>query len=160
MYDSTSKEYLSRNKGTLMMLTIKQDTFALGVTDGLSLSDAYRQSYSAEHMKSPTIHVEASRLAALPKVTLRLRELSRQKDEDRHMQALRREDFVLESLKNESLTATTDSARIRALELMGKTIGMFDGRRDKEEPPKLTSDELKQKIAEKLCRYFNISSSV
>ena len=137
-----------------MMLTIKQDTFALGVTDGLSLSDAYRQSYSAENMKSPSIHVEASRLAALPKVALRIQELWCQKDEDRHIQALRREDYVLESLKNESLTATTDSARIRALELMGKTIGMFDGRSGKEEPPKLTADELEQKLKQKLEEYF------
>lgn len=133
-------------------LTEKQETFALGVTTGLSLSDAYRQSYHAEHMKSPSVQVEASRLAASPKVALRIQELWCQKDEDRHMQALRREDFVLESLKNESLTATTDSARIRALELMGKTIGMFDGSREKTVKPELSSAELKQKIAEKLCR--------
>jgi len=81
-------------------LTEKQETFALKIIDGLSLSDAYRQSYRAEHMKSPTIHVEASRLAALPKVALRIQELWYQKDEDRHMQTLRREDFVLENLKN------------------------------------------------------------
>ncbi len=141
-------------------LTEKQETFALGVTTGLCLSDAYRQAYKSEKMKSPTIYVEASRLAAHPKVALRIQELSCQKDEDRHMQALRREDFVLDSLKNESLTATTDSARVRALELLGKTIGLFDDRRDKEAPPELTSDELKQKIAEKLCRYLNISSGV
>ena len=139
-------------------LTEKQETFALKVIDGLSLSDAYRQSYRAEHMKSPTIHVEASRLATNPKVALRIQELWCQKDEDRHMQALRRADFVLECLKNESLTATTDSARVRALELMGKTIGMFNGRRRKEEPQELTAEEQKQKLAEKLYRYLNISS--
>jgi hypothetical protein len=72
------------------------------------------------------------------------------------MQALRREDFVLESLKNESLTATTDSARVRALELMGKTIGMFDGRREKAVEPELSSAELKQKIVDKLSKYLNI----
>jgi phage terminase small subunit len=135
-------------------LTEKQETFALMVIDGLSLSDAYRQSYRAEHMKSPTIHVEASRLAINPKVALRIQELLCQKDEDRHMQGLRREDFVLESLKNESLTATTDSARIRALELLGKTIGMFDGRGGKEEPPELTAEELEQKLKQKLEEYF------
>ncbi len=141
-------------------LTEKQETFALSVTTGLSLTDAYRQSYRAEHMKPPTIYVEASRLAAHPKVALRIQELWCQKDEDRHMQALRREDFVLDNLKNESLTAATDSARVRALELMGKTIGMFNGRVNKEEPQKLTADELEQKLAEKLYRYLNISSGV
>jgi len=70
------------------------------------------------------------------------------------MQAIRREDFVLESLKNESLTAATDSARIRALELLGKTIGLFDGRENKEEPQKLTADELEQKLKQKLEEYF------
>ncbi len=135
-------------------LTEKQETFALKVINGLSLSDAYRQSYSAEHMKSPSVHVEASRLAALPKVALRIQQLWCQKDEDRHMQALRREDFVLDNLKNESLTATTDSARVRALELLGKTIGLFDGRGGKEEPPELTADELEQKLKQKLEEYF------
>ena len=138
----------------LNRLTEKQETFALKVIDGLSLSDAYRQSYRAEYMKPPTIHVEASRLATNPKVALRLRELSKQKEADRNMQALRREDFVLESLKNESLTAASDSARVRALELMGKNIGMFDGRRDKEEEPELTAKELKQKLEQKLEEYF------
>ena len=135
-------------------LTEKQETFALKVIDGLSLSDAYRQSYKSEKMKSPTIHVEASRLAANPNVALRIQELWCQKDEDRHMQILRRADFVLESLKNESLTATTDSARIRALELMGKTIGMFNDCGGKEEPPELTADELEQKLKQKLEKYF------
>ncbi len=66
-------------------LTQKQEPFALKVIDGLSLSDAYRQFYRAKKMKSPTIYVEASRLATHPKVALRIQELWFQKDNDRHM---------------------------------------------------------------------------
>lgn len=74
-------------------------------------------------MKSQVIHVEASRLASNPKVALRLVELSREKDEDRHLQAIKREDFVLDGLMHASANATSDSARVRALELIGKRSG-------------------------------------
>lgn len=78
------------------------------------------------------------------------------KDEDRHMQAIKREDFVLDSLKHESLTAASDSARVRALELMGKTIGLFDDRGEKEEPPELTAKELEQKLEEYTFNWISI----
>lgn len=34
-------------------------------------------------------------------------------------------DWVLQQLKNEATTAETDGARVRALELLGKELGMF-----------------------------------
>jgi phage terminase small subunit len=71
------------------MLTQKQENFALLLVSGCSKADAYRQAYNAENMADASIHVEASRLAANPKVALRLKELKREKDENRRMQAVR-----------------------------------------------------------------------
>jgi len=38
--------------------------------------------------------------------------------------------------------------------MMGKTIGMFNGRGGKEEPQELTAEELEQKLKQKLEKYF------
>ena len=70
------------------MLTLKQEKFAVSIAEGFSQADAYRQAYKSENMQNATTYVEASRLAAHPKVALRLEELRREKDEDRRMQAL------------------------------------------------------------------------
>ena len=137
------------------VLTEKQDTFAYGVAEGSTLSDAYRHAYNAKHMKPQVIHVEASRLAANPKVALRLEALSREKDVDRRLQVIRREDFVLDGLMHESLNAESSSARVRALELIGKTIGLFAGRPIIEDAPELTASEIKQKILTKLSHLLN-----
>ena len=132
------------------MLTMKQEKFAVSLADGFSQADAYRQSYQTENMQNATTYVEASRLAAHPKVALRLEQLRREKDEDRHMQALRREDFVLDSLMHESINAKSDSARVRALELIGKTIGLFVDRDVEEAQPEPTLAELEEELMSRL----------
>jgi hypothetical protein len=132
------------------LLTKNQETCANGVVEGLTLSDAYRRAYNAENMKPQAIHVEASRSGRNPKVALRIKELKREKDEDRRLQAVKREDFVLDGLTREAETAASDSARVRALELIGKTIGLFDGQQIDDELPELTAAELEQEIFKRL----------
>lgn len=54
-------------------LTSKQDSFALAVAGGSSLSDAYRQAYPCSLKWAPeTVHEAASRLAANNKVLARV----------------------------------------------------------------------------------------
>ena len=118
------------------------------------MADAYRQAYASNNMGNNTIYVEASRLAANHKVALRLEELLREKDEDRRMQAIKREDFVLDGLMHESRFAMTASARVRALELLGKSIGLFIARDDQETEPELTSKEIEEQLASKLEEYL------
>ena len=107
-------------------LTKKQDLFANAVADGQNLSDAYRYAYDAENMKPNVIHVEASRLAAHPNVALRIDEISYENNVDQRMQASVRRGFVLDGLEQEALHAPTAHARVRALELLGKSVGLFD----------------------------------
>lgn len=106
-------------------LTKKQDLFANAVADGHNLSDAYRHAYDAENMKPNVIHVEASRLAAHPNVALRIDEISYENNVDQRMQASVRRGFVLDGLEQEALHAPTAHARVRALELLGKSVGLF-----------------------------------
>ncbi len=136
------------------MLSPKQENFAIAVVQGTSQADAYRQSYNSVNMENATIYVEASRLARNPKVSLRIEELLREKDVDRRMQAVKLEDFVLDQLKHESLTARSDSARVRALELQGKTIGLFQMKPTRDEPPLQSSSEIEKELVRRLEKHL------
>lgn len=61
---------------TMNKLTSQQEKFAQQVAAGLSQSDAYRFSYPASKKRADaTVWVDASKLAANPKVSLRIKEL-------------------------------------------------------------------------------------
>lgn len=76
--ESIGKGKRSGNK-TASGLTAKQESFAQGLSNGLSNADAYRQAYDASTMKAGTIHNEACKLAALPHVAARVDQLIREK---------------------------------------------------------------------------------
>jgi phage terminase small subunit len=133
-------------------LTSKQNAFALSLADGVPASDAYRQAYDADGMKPETVWVEACRLATNPKVALRVEELRAEQEAERRMLRLSRAEAVLERLEHEALEAKTDSTRVRALELIGRHLGMFT---DKVE---ITTQErsvevIQQEIRERLVRF-------
>lgn len=59
-------------------LTSKQEAFAQGVADGLTLADAYRGAYDAARMKPTTLWVKAAELMADGNVSVRVTELRAQ----------------------------------------------------------------------------------
>ena len=62
-------------QSSLRKLTSRQEAFALLVgAKSLSLSDAYRTTYTASGMKPTTINRSASVLASLPHVEARIRQ--------------------------------------------------------------------------------------
>ena len=108
-----------------MGITGKQEMFARRLAQGETQSEAYRFAYSAGSMSDATIWSEASRLAQHPQVSARVAELKAQGEGVRRMLMLDREENILARLEHEAFTAKTDSARIRALELLGRHAGMF-----------------------------------
>lgn len=58
-----------------MALTAKQEAFCQAILSGMSQADAYRTAYAVKKMSAPAIAVEASKLMANPKVSLRVQEL-------------------------------------------------------------------------------------
>ena len=60
-----------------------------------------------------------------PHVTARVEELRAEAELVRQGLLLSREEAILGRLEHEALTAKTDAARIRALELLGRHAGLF-----------------------------------
>ena len=133
-------------------LTAKQETFSQLVSEGLTLTDAYRQAYNAQKMKDSSVWVEACKLRQHPKVSQRIDALTaditarKQSDDDR----LRI--FVTEQLKHEALEAGSDSARVQALVALGRSVAMFSDRVIEEETAERTASEIEAEIQDRLSR--------
>ena len=109
-------------------LTAKQGVFASLVARGQNLTDAYRHAYDAERMKESSIRTESSREASKPHVAEAIANLKRNhRPTQRHVEELRA-DWVLTRLQEEAISeANPASSRVRALEVLGRTLGLFDG---------------------------------
>ena len=133
-------------------LTGKQEAFAKLVAGGAVLSDAYRECYSADTMKDSTVWSEACRLAQNPKVSARIKDIQADMEADRRTIERRREEWVLRRLSEEADQADNASSRIRALELVGKTVGMFTDRIEQAETSERSASEIEKELKARLDR--------
>jgi len=76
-------------------------------------------------MSPKTIWEASSRLSKHPKVVARLDALRAEKEAEERILRLSYGDFVINELQELSLSAKSDRARIKALELLGNTVGLF-----------------------------------
>ena len=131
-------------------LTPKQLHFCRAVISGCTLSDAYRESYNTSNMKPASIHREASVLMTNPMIAQRIERLQKQKDRAVVASSLSDRERVLSKLREFMESAQpSDSAKIRAAELLGKSIGLFKEVQVKE--PQRSVDELTAELQERLA---------
>ena len=134
-------------------LTEKQEAFAMAIFEGANFSEAYRLAYDAQNMSAAAVHTEACLLAQNPKVSQRLDQLFRDREQQRRMQSLSRSDLVLKQLTDLALSPDVqDGARVRALELLGKSVALFTDRVETEDKTDRTADEIERDLTEKLRR--------
>ena len=148
---SKGKEYKRSAPDPQTGLTEKQETFVQAIVQGNGYAAAYRIAYNTEGMAEPTIHREASKLGAHPKITARLNQIRIQKEQERRAVALSRDEYVLQKLKRiiDDENQPT-SSRVRSLELMGKTIGLFVDRIETEDKTERTADEIEADLRARL----------
>lgn len=117
---------MGRPKGKTKVLTPKQLHFCRCIANGMTQADSYRESYNASNMNQQTIYEEASRLAKRPDIATRVKTLISQKEQALVRSTVGLKSKVLDRLEEFSRTATNqDGNRIRATELLGKSIGLF-----------------------------------
>ncbi len=127
--DSTSLAKAGRVSAPVWFgLTKKQENFALLVAEGLNLSAAYRESYDTSRMSAQSVWREAHRLSRNRKVAERIAELVAVRQREQRIEAILREYRVVAHLEAAMQSANSDSIRLRAAELLGKTVGLFSGK--------------------------------
>ena len=144
-------------------LTFKQSEFARLVTkEGMTSSQAYRIAYNpSKNTTQKSIHEMACRVFANVKVQSRIREVQRQIDRDNRMRAVRREEYVLKKLTEEAELGESANSRIRALELLGKTVSMFNDKSEDENSRFFrSSEEIKEELKIKLEKLVNSNQNI
>jgi hypothetical protein len=107
-------------------LTPKQAHFARCVAQGMTQADAYREAYDPKQSTAATIHTLASRVMARVEVRARVDALIKARERAVVASALSDRDKVLSKLRVWlEGTEVTDSNRLRAAELLGRSSGLF-----------------------------------
>ena len=130
-------------------ITAKQYEFArLVAEEHLTTSDAYRKAYRPTiFVKNKSIHEMACRVTTNIKVQSMIRSIQHERAEENRTRAIRTEEYVLKKLTEEVEHCDKASSRIRALELLGKTVAMFS---DKVEIETIQIDRTSKEIKEDL----------
>ena len=135
-------------------LTIKQRQFVDEIIKGKlgSFKEVYADVYDVTLTKQGKIpkwvEVEASRLMAHPKVSLSITKGFERRETNAVASTTRTRSYVLEQLMKESREADSDSTRVRALELLGKTVNLFSDTLEIKESR--TSDDIEHEIENKI----------
>ncbi|MFC6639573.1 hypothetical protein GV827_12360 [Sulfitobacter sp. JBTF-M27] len=129
-------------------LTEKQERFAHLVADGMNFSAAYRDVYDAQDMSQPSVWREAHRVSRNEKVAMRIAELVAARQEEETLQAHIRAYRVTAHLEEMMTSGASETTRLRAAELLGKTVGLFA----EKAPPKEAEPTLAELEAELMNR--------
>jgi phage terminase small subunit len=144
-------------------LTEKQERFAQEIMAGANYTAAYRAAFNASGMTDGAVWVEAHRLAASPKVTLRMDQLRAAKEAERRMQAACLSQFVVEGWKqlaqrkivhqDGTVEEIPPAVRTRNLELIAKHLGMFVERIETADVSDRSAGEIEDAIRARLALY-------
>jgi hypothetical protein len=142
-----------RRQSTAKASQPSRNAFCIAILNGKGWSDAYREAYDAENMSAASIHREAYALATNPKIASRGWKGQRGKTAEQRMQRLSRAERVIEKLEQIALRdGDTDGTQVRALELLGKTLGLFIDKVETEDKTVRDADAVRAELEARLNR--------
>ena len=112
-------------------LTPKQRAFVEGIVKGKlgSHIDVYMSVYDVARTKTGGIpkhaYVDCSKLMSNPKISLAISNGLQRREHSLVASAHRTRSYVIEQLYKESKESDSDASRVRALELLGKSVSLF-----------------------------------
>jgi len=105
-------------------LTPKQEKFSRKYVELGNAATAYRETYNAEKMQQNTVYTEANKLLKNPKIATRVDELMESGNDKHEVKRHKIIDRLMQIAETAQKKNKLGDA-IRALELVGKDIGMF-----------------------------------
>ena len=137
-------------------LTPKQRAFVEGIVRGKlgTHIEVYMSVYDVARTKTGGIpkhaYVDCSKLMSHPKISLAISKGLQRKEQSLVASAHRTRSYVIEQLFRESKSADSDASRVRALELLGKSVSLFSDVVETKESR--SSDLIESEIEERLSQ--------
>ena len=128
-------------------LTPKQQAFARGLIEGKTQAQAYRDAYPEAQGSPSSIKTSAWKLSRDPRIQALVTE-----GWDETVEALAEDQaavkrYVLKQLLHHSKTAKQEGTKLKALEMMGKSVGMFKAEVQDDDKAIVTPEQLKRELA-------------
>jgi hypothetical protein len=136
-------------------MTASMMEFAKGLIEGKTQLEAYREAYPNAKANDRVLKTNAWKLAQDQRIQKMLQEHWGQTVEALTDDAVAVKRYVIKSLLDLSKEAKQEGSKLKALELMGKTVGMFR-QAPQEEDDSLTAEQLKQELSRHLRLVGNV----
>ncbi len=136
-------------------MTSSMMEFAKGLIEGKTQLEAYQNAYPNGKATDRTLKTAAWKLAQDPRIQRMLQEHWGQTVEALTDDAVAVKRYVIKSLLELSKEAKQEGSKLKALELMGKTVGMFK-QTVQEDDDSVTADQLKQELAKHMRLVGNV----
>jgi len=147
-----SEDEVAESKKT----TTKMKLFASAVMEGLSPAEAYRKAYDCSNSTNATVIANANRLLNDSRITLLLEPVFQAKREMVINDELATRRFIMQELFEHAKNTEKVSDKLRALEMMGKSIGMFTDTGDRDEDD-LDVEKLKKELKAKMASMLSVT---
>jgi len=138
-------------------LTPKQHHFARGLIEGKTQEQAYRDAYPEAQAKPSVIKTSAWKLSQDVRIQTMLNEHWGETVEALADDTAATKRFVLKTLLHYVKEGKQEGSRLKALELMGKTVGMFSKQEERaSDEGNLSAEQLKKDLAGHLRLLNNV----
>ena len=136
-------------------LTVSQMRFTRGLIEGKTMVAAYREAYPAAQSADQVIKSAAYKLSRDPRVQAEMQDAWGETVEALADDAIATKRYVLKQLLAHSKDSKQEGTKLKALELMGKAVGMFKGESEAV-AEKVTPEQLKRDLAGHLKLLDNV----
>ena len=154
--EKDSVSALTSTKKPLTRLTANQRAFAEHLAAGLNQTEAYIKAYQVRTTNRNVISINASRLAKDNRISMLLESYTDSIAARVVEDATRTRRYVLEELHGHaSSTQRTPTEKLRALELMGRAIGMFTDKLETK-AESISTEQLKKELRSHLVLLDNV----
>lgn len=136
-------------------LTPQMQLFVNAILQGKTKVEAYKSAYNVRTENDATMIANANRLLRDARVTALLGSLDEALKEKVIEDAVKTRRFVMERLHDRVMNAKTESAELKALELMGRAVAMFTDNVD-QKVQQISTQQLKEELRSHLKVLENV----
>ena len=139
-------------------LTAKMNQFVNNLLSGMSPAIAYKNAYNVRTDKHATIVTSANKLMEDPRINTLLEALSEEYRRKVIDNAVSTREHVMSELFKHAQKAKQEGTQLKALELMGRAVGMFTDRVE-QKVEEISTEKLKAELKTHLVLLENVKPS-
>ena len=155
IYGVPTEEELKQSRRQSRRLTVKMNMFVNNMLSGQSPALAYKNAYNVRTENHATIVASANKLMQDPRINTLLEALSEEYRRKVIDNAVTTREHVMKELFKHAQQAKQEGTQLKALELMGRAVGMFTDKVE-QKVEEISTEKLKAELKSHLSLLDNV----